>query len=122
MKAHGEISLLWKDNILIIQASGPFNEIGLQNCISRVQKSVLAKNLPVWRKIEIWDSETLGSPSVIAIAQRASQWYKMNGCYASAIVVSNSIQNYIVEKITANGSKTFYNQTEALLWLNTQSA
>ncbi|MDG1750536.1 MAG: hypothetical protein P8I03_02565 [Thalassotalea sp.] len=122
MDAHGEIVLLWQGDLLTVNAKGPFNELGMQNTVETIRDSVLSKNLEAWRKIEIWDEQTLGSPHVISLAESASQWYKDNGCIASAVVVSNCIQNQIIKNISNNTSMTFQNEAAAVNWLNTQIA
>jgi hypothetical protein len=120
MDAHGEIALLWEGDLLTVNAKGPFNELGMQNTVAAIRESVLNKNLKAWRKIEFWDEQTLGSPKVIYLAEKASKWYKENGCVASAVVVSNCIQNQIIKNISNNTSMTFQNEDAAVNWLNAQ--
>lgn len=120
MDAHGEIALFWQNDLLTVNAKGPFNELGMQKTVATIQESILNKNLTSWRKIEIWDNETLGSPEVISLAEDASQWYKENGCIASAVVVSNCIQHQIIKKISNHTSMAFQNEKNAINWLNAQ--
>lgn len=122
MDAHGEVALLWQDDLLTVTAKGPFNELGMQRTVATIREAVLSKDLDSWRKIEIWDNETLGSPKVISLAEKASQWYKENGCIASAVVVSNCIQSQIIKNISNNTSMTFQNEEAAVNWLNAQIA
>ena len=122
MDAHGEIYLQWQDDLLTVNAKGPFNELGMQKTVATIRESILNKNLVSWRKIEIWDNETLGSPVVMSLAKKASQWYKDNGCIASAVVVSNCIQSQLIKDISNNTSMTFENEAAAVNWLNEQIA
>ena len=110
MNAHGEVSLEWDEDLLIIHTRGPFNEIGAQSSVLDIQSSIRNKNKTLWCKLEVWDDETLGSPSVVALIKEASTWYKDNGCFASAVVISNSIQSQLIQKITNTNAKTFYDK------------
>jgi hypothetical protein len=121
MNAHGKVSLTWVDDLLTISAEGPFNELGMQNSISKIQKSILDRGMKSWRKIEIWDGETLGSPDVVESARVVSQWYKKNGCCASAIVINNCIQQALIDSLNTGGTMAFYEITAAKKWLDEQS-
>ncbi|WP_019027770.1 hypothetical protein [Colwellia piezophila] len=121
MNAHGDISLMWEGDLLKIKVFGPFNEIGLKDILSRIQESILNKNLKSWRKMEFWDEDTLGSPDVVSSAKAVAKWYKDNGCYASAIIVCNNIQHQIIDSVTSNNTKSFRDQEAAMNWLNLQS-
>jgi len=121
MNAHGDLSLLWDGDLLIVKTFGPFNEIGLKILISKIRESILGKGLKSWRKMEIWDEETLGSPDVVSTGEAVAKWYKDNGCYASAIIVCNSLQEQIADNITSNNTKSFRNQEAAMNWLNLQN-
>ena len=121
MKPHGNITLYWNDDLLVVKTFGPFNEIGLKIIISEIRDSILNKGLKSWRKLEIWDEETLGSPEVIAKGQSVAKWYKDNGCYASAIVICNCLQEKLAGEITTNNTRPIRNEKEAMKWLNKQS-
>jgi len=120
MNAHGDISLSWEGDLLIIEVFGPFNEIGLKNIIARIRESILTKGIDAWRKLEIWDEETLGSPDIVSMGEIVAKWYKDNGCYASAVVVCNSLQEQLVNNITSNNTKSFRNKNTAMKWLTLQ--
>lgn len=121
MNAHGDISLFWDGDLLVVKTFGPFNEIGLKTIISKIRESILNKGIESWRKMEIWDEETLGSPDVVATGQAVAKWYKDNGCIASAVIVCNSLQEELVDKITSNNTKSFRDQEAAMNWLNQQN-
>ncbi len=117
-EGHGDISLRWNNDLLIIEAHGPFNEIGVQNCLSKIQKSIESKNLKIWRKLDLWDDDSFGSPAVMSFVKTAGQWYMDNGCYASAIVICNSVQESIFKNANQEGPQFFYDKETALKWLN----
>ncbi|GLX83738.1 hypothetical protein [Thalassotalea eurytherma] len=121
MNAHGDITLFWDGDLLIVKTFGPFNELGLKIIISKIRESILNKGLESWRKMEIWDEETLGSPDVVATGEAVAKWYKDNGCIASAIIVCNSLQEQLVDKITSNNTKSFRDQETAMNWLSLQN-
>lgn len=120
MISHGEVTFSWDDDLLEIGAKGPFNESGLKICITSIQKSILNKSIKSWRRIEVWDDETLGSPVVVSLAKEASHWYKNQGCFAVAIVISNDLQSYILEHMIKSGSAIFHDVATAKSWLNEQ--
>lgn len=120
MNAHGEVFLEWDEDLLIVHARGPFNEIGAESSILAIQSSIRNENRKLWCRLEVWDQETLGSPAVVALIKDAAVWYKENGCFASAVVISNSIQNQLIQKVTNEQTKTFYDKSEAIQWLNDQ--
>ncbi len=117
-EGHGYISLQWDNDLLIIEAHGPFNEIGVENCLSKIQKSIESRNLKFWRKLDFWDNDTFGSPVVMSLIKAAAPWYMNNGCYASAIVISNSVQESIFKNTNQDGPQFFYDKETALKWLN----
>ena len=121
MNAHGDFTLFWDGDLLVVKTFGPFNELGLKIIISKIRESILNMGLESWRKMEIWDEETLGSPDVVATSQEVAKWYKDNGCIASAIIVCNSLQEQLVDKITTNNTKSFRDQETAMNWLNQQN-
>jgi hypothetical protein len=49
-------------------------------------------------KLEVLDENTLGSLSVMKSAAEYNIWCAQNGCMATAIIVSNSVQQNIIEK------------------------
>jgi len=118
---HGGISFVWDRDLIEITSTGPFNEIGLIHCISMVKNSILNKNIKSWRRMEIWDDETLGSPECIALSKEKAKWFITHGCYATAIVVSNSVQRALLEKEATSNIRFFDDAATAKKWLNEQS-
>jgi len=121
MNLHGEISFVWNGDLIEITSKGPFNELGLIHSISMVKNSVLNKNIKSWRRMEIWDNETLGSPECITLSKEKAKWFIEHGCYASAIVVSNSTQRALLEKAATREIRFFDDVAVARKWLDEQS-
>ncbi|XQW84499.1 hypothetical protein ACOYR1_15365 [Thalassotalea piscium] len=120
MNPHGAASTEWNDDLLIVTLQGPFNELGAEISIALIRNAVINQHKKVWCKLEFWDDETLGSPCVMGLVEKASKWYVDNGCFASAVVVSNSLQQQIISKLSNGRTATFYQQADAINWLNEQ--
>ena len=58
MNTHGDISLFWDGDLLVVKTFGPFNDIGLKIITSKIRGFILNKGLESSRKMEIWDEET----------------------------------------------------------------
>jgi hypothetical protein len=115
---HGEVSLQWDNDLLIIKAYGPFNEIGVQHSLEKIQTSIEDRNLKSWRKLDFWDEDAFGSPVVMSMTKAAAHWYMANGCYASAIVICNCVQESIFKNTGQDGPQFFYDKEAAVQWLN----
>lgn len=120
MNLHGTVSFVWDDDLIIISAKGPFNEEGLQESIAKIQSAILVKGIGLWRRMEIFDDETLGSPSCIKLSKAADQWFFEHGCYATAIVVSNRVQRALLEQANARNLGIFDDIESAKEWLGKQ--
>jgi hypothetical protein len=121
MNSHGRITKKWEGNIFIINSEGPFNDEGVIEVIDEIKKSVISKRVSNWLRIEIWDDNTLGSPSVMKRAEDYNIWCSENGCQATAIVVSNSVQRHIIERTFLGNIKIFNSRNKAISWLNKSS-
>jgi hypothetical protein len=86
-----------------------------------VKNSILSKNIKNWRRLEIWDDETLGSPECFDLAKEKAKWFIANGCYASAVVVSNSAQRSLLESVATGNLHFFEDEETAKKWLDEQS-
>ncbi len=121
MNMHGEVSFVWNGDLIEITSTGPFNEAGLNHSISTVKNSILNKNIKSWRRMEVWDDETLGSPECITLSKEKAKWFIAQGCYATAIVVSNSIQRNLLENAATSNIRFFDDAATAKKWLDEQS-
>jgi hypothetical protein len=121
MDMHGEVFFEWDGDLIKINSIGPFNVEGLSYSISMVKNSILSKNIKNWRRLEIWDDETLGSPECFVLAKDKAKWFIANGCYASAIVFSNSVQSSLLESAATGNIRFFEDESTAKKWLDEQS-
>lgn len=117
MNRHGHMNISWKKDILIGEVQGPFNEVGLKYWFSELQSVVENRACKTWKRLEVWDEEVLGSPETLEIGHSLYDWYEENGCIATAVVVSNSIQEQIITGIFKSKAKIFRDKEDALNWL-----
>lgn len=117
MNKHGYVNFYWHEDILTLELEGPFNEEGLNYYFSLVKTSILNRSGKNWRRLEIWDEETLGSLETLGIGKDIDKWFEENGCLLAAVVVSNSLQKQVLENIIKSNMKIFRNEIEARKWL-----
>lgn len=117
MNEHGELRFYWQENTLRVSAKGPFNDEGMLSSSDNIKKAISKKNLLSWSRLEILDEETLGSPSVLGIVDELYTWYIDNGCNRIAIVVSNNLQQTIIEDVFYSDASIFRCEKEAIKWL-----
>jgi hypothetical protein len=117
MNKHGELLLSWEESILIVRANGSFNEEGALAAVTEVKKSVLAKKHPCWQRLGFWDEEYLGSPETMQLFKEVHEWCLSNGCVKVAVVVCNSLQQQVAEKIFSSKAKVFRCEHDARAWL-----
>ncbi|NMP32003.1 hypothetical protein HII17_10530 [Thalassotalea sp. M1531] len=118
MNVHGELTFEWLNNVLYVRTFGPFNEEGIvkaanaySNCLSQHAKAHYAI-------IEIWDNDSLGSPEVMAMVADFWTNHLQDNCTAIAIVVSNSLQLALCQKLLPPSGSSFGNVADAELWVN----
>jgi len=121
MDSHGKVSIEWIGDLFISSTNGPFNEAGVKDSIVIIKTSILNENLKSWRRLEIWDEDTISSPEVFPLMKATAQWYKTQGCYASAIVIKSNLQRYMVENLIKSGTPIFTEIDIAIAWLDEQS-
>lgn len=120
MNKHGYLHFSWDKNVLIINVEDPFNEEGFQYHTALIRNAVVNRIPRQWKRLEVWGDEVLGSPAVVKMCSLQYDWYEDNGCYLSAVVVSNSIQAMVLESYVKSTAKIFYDTDEALHWLNNE--
>lgn len=121
MKAHGYADLSWQDTTLVLYVYGPFNEEGAALVNQQIKEAVLNKNIQHWYRIEVLDNETMGDPLAMEVVKELYLWAQKNGCYATAVVVNNRIQEPAVAGIAAQDNvKAFYTLEDASAWISEQ--
>jgi len=119
MIQHGNLSFKWSDDIFIVHAQGSFNEEGTIAAHNDFQKSILNSGLSCWYRLEIW-GEALGTPEALDLIPDFYSWSKQQGCLATAIVVTNSLQESIVKEMLSDYVKVFRDKAQAMVWLKKQ--
>jgi len=123
VESHGQIKLKWDADILVLNASGPFNYEGIMDALHQIQSSVEAAKLNSWKRLTILDTESLGSIEVVDVMKQNHIWVMEHGCTATAIVVRSIFQAEIFDEIAKVGNlsqKTFTDEQEAKNWLQSQ--
>lgn len=121
MFKNDKISLVWDGDLLQIEAYGSFSDSTFAKTLNIIKDNIEKKGIRSFRRLEIWNGAALGSPEVVNLAEKMSKWYKKQGCYAVAMVVTNCIQSHIISKITHNNAIIFNNKKDAIIWLNKQN-
>lgn len=120
MKSHGRVKFHWDDEILYVEAFGPFNEEGIQKAANTYLDIISNRKTPLFSVIEIWDSDSLASPEE---AQRVGKlWNSLseNGCRFFALVASTNIQGWLGKGILPDIGKIFTKKEDAEQWIKEQ--
>ncbi|MCW8833134.1 MAG: hypothetical protein OQK09_16900 [Colwellia sp.] len=117
MQSHGKLTLEWEGNVLVVTPQGPFNEEGAIEGITTLKETVLTTKVEKWTRLELWEENTLGSPTVIDYVRESYLWCVEHGCSATAIVVKNNFQHSLIEKYFTNNIGVFQNKRDAMDWL-----
>ena len=121
MEKHGEMTCYWEADLLTVEAKGPFNEEGLNYACTQVKQAILNSGFKRWRRLEVLDEKTMGSPAVLDIVNDLYAWYDQNGCYLAAVVVKNKIQEHAVAEVFKSPTvKIFNSLLDAINWVNQQ--
>jgi hypothetical protein len=118
MDAHGYLKFKWVADILYVHAFGPFNEEGVAKATSEYIALISVKDSSSYSIIEVWDTESLGSPKVMSEVSKMWAFLLKNNCTFIAIVVSNSLQKAVCEKLLPSKGKVFLNIEDAENWIN----
>ena len=124
--AHGSYSVERNGNILVIEATGPFNESIIQQFENDAETRIEQFNNEAWATLVIYHGNGIFTPEAEAECIRLTKSKARAGMLANASVVINSIHadlqqmqlNRIYE--TANvPSHVFSDSVHATNWLNT---
>jgi hypothetical protein len=118
MNIHGYLKFEWIDNTLYVHAFGPFNEEGAVKASVEYLASLEANGRSSYSIIEVWDEESLGSPEVMSKISEMWTFFLKNNCSSIAIVISNSLQRSLCEKLLPNNGKIFQNLEDAENWVD----
>ncbi|MDN4503582.1 hypothetical protein QX776_14305 [Alteromonadaceae bacterium BrNp21-10] len=116
----GKVIFNWNDDILYVEAIGPFNAAQIHEAVVNYQIVISHSPVRQFKVIECWDDEALGPPD--GLEEVGQNWCVLltRGCIAIAIVVNNELQKMVAEKFLPAIGKVFRDKSEALLWLKQQ--
>jgi len=123
MKSHGEMSCQWQGDLLILNATGPFNLEGIEDCAKQLRNTIEMAPHNSWLRLDLPNNDTLGEPEVMASFGRYYLWGFNHGCRALAVVCTNLLQRSLCESFSEAHQinfQVFDNKCEALAWLRTQ--
>ena len=122
MIKHGDrVSLKWVGDILVAEGHGAYNEEGMIEVVTDLKESVLKSGLSSWYRIEIWN-DVIGSPEVFELVSEMYNWCKEHGCLATAVVITNRVQEKVIEEKLPNIVGVFSEKEQAMAWLKAQRA
>jgi len=115
---HGRVEFCWQEDLFVVKTYGPFNEEGVDYCITELKNSVVAQDLKRWQRMEIFCEETLASPEAMKEVKESYHWHESHGCYAVAVVVKNNLQKQVVESMVNSPiTQVFFGIEDAKSWL-----
>lgn len=117
MNAHGYLNFTWCDDILTVEAFGPFNNEGAVKAAQDYINAVAHKSTEKFVVLEVLDENSLGAPETMKEVVKLWYYLAEQGCVALALVFSNNIQHSLAEKGLPNFGKTFSNLEQAKAWL-----
>jgi len=77
---HGNFTIKWQGNILLLYASGNFNLEGVRLVNQPLKKCISEKGVSQWARIDVLTEDVLGGPEVLSEVEVGIQWCKANGC------------------------------------------
>ena len=95
--AHGLHKIEFKDNILTVEARGPFNDQQVQKYQAQLQDA-LAEVCGPWGQLNLLHQDCLFTPQAELQMHQATELRKRRGICAIAVVFINGGQNSIVEQ------------------------
>lgn len=122
MNQHGEIFFSWINNIFTLEIKGGINNEALYHYFPLIQEAVSKRANKNWKRLEIWDDETLGSPETGNLVKSIWEWYDQNGCALAVVVASNSVQEYAIHKMVSKQAKIFFDMAKAHKCLETETS
>lgn len=113
MNSHGYLEFTWRNSVLYVEAFGPFNEEGAIEASKEYLNQIANTENSDYSIIEIWDEDSFGSPK--AMETVAGMWNILSGnnCTSIAIVISNSVQRSLYEKLLPSNGHIFTKKEDA---------
>lgn len=123
--SHGTFTVEISEQLLIVDAKGPFNEEIVHEYKQAVSKAIDQFNEQPWQQIIIMRAESIFIPDAYEEMRKLAKYRKSRGLTASAVIWKESTAKEIVSMQLGNIYKEadvacafFENKTQALSWLN----
>ena len=116
MESHGYLSFKWSNNVLYVNAFGPFNDEGAKEAAEAYIKEVVNKKSLSFSVVELLDSESIGSPNTMNEVSKLWCFLGEHGCTSLGIIYSNDIQRSLAEKYLPIFGKLFSKVEDAEKW------
>lgn len=122
--AHGEFTLQIKDNILLVDATGPFNEETASQYVSQYQDYII-RYQPKLQLSQLHGS-SIFSPEIEEALVQLHQWSAQRGLRAEAVLLDTDPNERAILTMQAKNIfadiqttyKLFYSKEEAMTWLH----
>ena len=110
MEAHGHLDLRWSDDVLYVEAFGPFNDEGARAAAEVYVKLIQNKEHATFSVIEILNPDSIGTPDTMNEVVRIWNFIGENGCKALALVFANQVQRQLAEQHLPKFGRAFGSQ------------
>lgn len=120
MEAHGYLDLRWSDDVLYVEAFGPFNDEGAKKAAENYVDLIHNKAHATFSVIEILHHESIGTPDTMKEVVKIWNFIGENGCKALALVYANEVQRHLAKEFLPEFGKLFSSVEEARQWVSSQ--
>lgn len=121
MDPHGYLDLKWSNNVLYVQAFGPFNDEGAKAAADAYIDLIMNKQHPTFSVIEILNKDSIGTPDTMTEVAKIWSFIGEQGCNALALVYSNEVQRHLAQQFLPPFGKLFSNVEDAETWVSDQT-
>ncbi|EPJ51551.1 MAG: hypothetical protein OFPI_17070 [Osedax symbiont Rs2] len=99
--AHGEYRVDIQQNLLIVEAKGPFNKEVVKQYALEMQHAVQKMQSP-WGQLIIMHQDSLFTPEAEKLMHKSARARKLSGLYACAIVLVETTVRFAIEHQVSN--------------------
>ncbi len=119
MWPHGHLELRWSENVLFVQAFGPFNDEGARLAAENYLDLIHNKLCTEFFVIEVLNEDSIGTPDTMKEVVKIWNFIGENGCAALALVYANEVQLALAEEFLPPFGRLFENVKDAEQWIAT---
>lgn len=118
MEPHGYLKFTWVDDVLYLEAHGPFNDEGAKAAAEAYVELIHNRKHPTFSVVEVLENDSMGSPNTMAEVSRIWDFIGENGCVALALVYANEVQRILAEPYLPPFGKLFRSVKDAEEWVS----